>query len=87
MHSLIVYLKTVSRQLKIPPITNKNTITAISETFLSAPSTKIGDSAHFQNGIPPPEMIKVSPADIYSSIRINIRVYVLHNIHVARPYI
>lgn len=41
-------------------MTNKKIITAINETFPSAPNTNIGDSAHFQNGISPPGIIKVN---------------------------
>ena len=49
----------LSRQLNVPPkITNK-AIIAINEVLSSPNNTKIGESAHFQKGIPPPGTINV----------------------------
>ena len=45
-------------------------ITAIRETFPSAPKTKIGDNAHFQKGIPPPGIRNVSPYEAYINKKI-----------------
>ena len=43
----------LSRLLKIPPITRRNAMTAISAPLPDAPSTRKGERSHFQNGMPP----------------------------------
>ena len=54
MRSSIYFMSPwLSRLLKTPPMTSRNAITAISIPPPEAPSTRIGDSSHFQKGSPP----------------------------------
>ena len=53
MPSMYFITPHLSRLLKMPPMTNRKAMTAISVPEPEAPSTKMGDSSHFQKGMPP----------------------------------
>ena len=54
----------LSSMVKIPPITSRKMMTAISVPFPSAPSTSSGESIHFQNGMPCPAKLAAYAATI-----------------------